>query len=640
MKAKRIVCAILATVLLMCATACIPYSDVQIVAQLNDADSNSNNKYDTSLFYCNNPTIFSADPSVIYISEEQDSEYGGYFYLYQNIRSFMYISDPRYDEAFGTTGNYQLMIMRSKNMSDWESCGVSNGFGLFYQSDSWINRSIWGPEIYFNEYDAQTNPSGDNKYYLYFAADSKINDGTKEYSSSSSYLDRFYIAVARSDTPIGPFSLLTSEDYYGTEDAKNLNGESITIENPQINFSKALGLDGDFGCIDPQLFKDPVSGKLYLYFTKQNQGSTQANVGNYGTNSIWVMEMKDMLTPDYSTLQCVSIPYYETVDNSGRDEECVAKGYVGSNYNQTDEGPINEGSFTLYHDGKYYLTYASTGNGNRNYDQKQAVSDSPMGPFVKIGNQYPALGANGSNDYSVGMGHNCYFTVGDELWAVYGKFADASVGVSSGRVTAFDRASWVNVDGYDFELLMVNGPTLSVQPLASAISGYKNVADQAEISVNGDGEYDGLKYLTDGFVPTAESTWNMEFSASGKVELTLTFAAPQTIKSILIYNSADYYYAFDKVDSIVMQASELPSWYTEINPNSEASGFIMSDIEYSSNYYNTEEEFMRQGGAVVVAFDEVTVTSITITLSSKLLPEQYDDDTPQIHIGEIVVLGK
>lgn len=66
----------------------------------------------------------------------------------------------------------------------------------------------------------------------------------------------------------------------------------------------------------------------------------------------------------------------------------------------------------------------------------------------------------------------------------------------------------------------------------------------------------------------------------------------------------------------------------------------MSDIEYSSNYYNTEEEFMRQGGAVVVAFDEVTVTSITITLSSKLLPEQYDDNTPQIHIGEIVVLGK
>lgn len=243
-------------------------------AKLQTATPGDGERYNTELFYRNDVTIFSADPSAIYISEEQDETYGGYFYLYQNIRSFMYISDPVYDETFDANGNYQVKIMRSKNMSDWEDAGVMNGFGLFYSENSWINRSIWGPEIYYNEYDETTNSDGDNKYYLYFSADSKIGDSTKEYSMSSNYFDRFYLAVARSDTPVGPFSLLTSAEYYGEEGATNLNGDAITEENPQINFTKAYdlktadGKEGSFGCIDPQLFKDPQTGKLYLYFTR------------------------------------------------------------------------------------------------------------------------------------------------------------------------------------------------------------------------------------------------------------------------------------------------------------------------------------------------------------------------------------
>lgn len=612
-------------------------------AKLKTAAPGDGETYNTELFYRNDVTIFSADPSAIYISEEQDEEYGGYFYLYQNIRNFMYISDPVYDETFDANGNYQVKIMRSKNMSDWEDAGVMNGFGFFYSENSWINRSVWGPEIYYNEYDETTNPDGDDKYYLYFAADSKIGDGTQEYSTSSNHFDRFYLAVARSDTPVGPFSLLTSAEYYGKEGAANLNGDVITEENPQINFTKAYDLktldgeEGSFGCIDPQLFKDPQTDKLYLYFTRQGMGDHVADVGSYGTSSVWAMEMKDMLTPDYDTLTLVALPRYESVDASARNEACPVEGYTGTAHNQTDEGPINEGQFVLYHEGKYYLTYAKSGNGIRSYDQKQAVADSPLGPFVKIPGTEPVLGANAYNDYAVGLGHNSYFTVGNELWAVYGKFADASVGVSSGRVTAFDRATWLKTDKYEFDLLAVNGPTVSVQPLAEEISPYRNIADEAEITVS---VGTGTEYLTDKFFPNSEAFWSLEYLSTGACTITLKFDEPKTVRSVLVYNSADYYYAFKQVDNIRFTLSETPNWLLAIDETADDLIFDTGAIIYPSAYLNEEEEYMRQGGAAIAEFYEISVKEISITLSEKFVTSYGSEKIPQIGIGEIVILGK
>lgn len=617
---------------------------LRIAQNAGDVDT-----YNTDLFYRNNVTIFSADPSVLYVDAADDPVNGGYFYLYQSPRDILYISDPYYDETFDAYGNYQIKVKRSKDMVDWEDAGPVNGMCLFYSQSSWMNRSVWGVEVYFNRYDAAINPTGDNKYYLYFAADSKVNTGDKEYSSSTNFYDRFYIGIACSETPYGPFALLTSADYYGSEGATNQNGKVITEETPPINFTLAYGLttkagnEGSFGCIDPQLFRDPVTGKAYLYFTRQMASTedTAAYVGEYGNNSVWGMEMKDLLTPDYSTLTLLALPGYETVDASGRDSENPCLGYEGTTQALDEAGSVvNEGSFTLYHEGKYYLTYAKTGNGHRNYDQKQAVSDSPLGPFVKISGDYAVFGANSYNDYAAGLGHNTYFQVGDELWGVYGKFADTSVGVSSGRVTAFDRVSWVRVEGYDYDLLLANGPTMALQPKAAAVTGYKNIAQAATVSVSSKAAYSGTAYLTDSLIPTGEALWDYEFCTDDRVEITLRFNQPKTVRSVLVYNSADYYYAFDSIENIRFALSEIPAWYQAISPHWNGSVFETGRIAYPEAYVNREEEFMRQGGAAVAEFNEIRVTEIKIAVSTKYVTKDGNEDLPQIRIGEIVVLGR
>lgn len=78
---------------------------------------------------------------------------------------------------------------------------------------------------------------------MYFSSASKVNDGSvpgAEYSSNATNLFyRFYLGIAISDTPVGPFTLVTAKDYYG-EEKPNLNGDIITDINPPINIQNIL----------------------------------------------------------------------------------------------------------------------------------------------------------------------------------------------------------------------------------------------------------------------------------------------------------------------------------------------------------------------------------------------------------------
>ncbi len=125
---------------------------------------------------------------------------------------------------------------------------MDNGLGMYF------------PEVI---YDAVSQ-----KYMMYFSSASKVNDGSvpgAEYSSNATNLFyRFYLGIAISDTPVGPFTLVTAKDYYG-EEKPNLNGDIITDINPPINIQKHFNLPSEWtaipvACLDGErVFGQPLA---------------------------------------------------------------------------------------------------------------------------------------------------------------------------------------------------------------------------------------------------------------------------------------------------------------------------------------------------------------------------------------------
>ena len=168
------------------------YIEISCGTGVNDADK----PYD-ELYWRNDPVASGADPGVMWVSEEQDAENGGWYYAY--------VTDVR------QTGNvvYSAFCYRSKDLSSWEVAGAADGYALVSVSDDWTISNFWAPECIYDE------TSG--KYYLYYSAQrSEVARGDAAPATNYSELQ---LAVAVSDRPQGPFSLVRG----GTD----FNGEEI-----------------------------------------------------------------------------------------------------------------------------------------------------------------------------------------------------------------------------------------------------------------------------------------------------------------------------------------------------------------------------------------------------------------------------
>lgn len=121
------------------------YIEISCGSGVNDADK----PYD-ELYWRNDPVASGADPGVMWVSEEQDAENGGWYYAY--------VTDVR------QTGNvvYSAFCYRSKDLSSWEVAGAADGYALVSVSDDWTISNFWAPECIYDE------TSG--KYYLYYSA--------------------------------------------------------------------------------------------------------------------------------------------------------------------------------------------------------------------------------------------------------------------------------------------------------------------------------------------------------------------------------------------------------------------------------------------------------------------------------------
>jgi len=272
--------------------------------------------------------------------------------LYSNKTKKYYLY-PTSDGFDGWSGKY-LKTFSSTNLVDWKDEGKIITLG---KDVTWADRNAWAPCIIEKEV-----KKGQYKYYYYFTAAQKIG-------------------VAVSDNPTGPF-----KD----------SGKPIVATRPE-------GQKGGQE-IDPDVFRDPVSGKFYLYW-----GNGYAAVAELNA---------DMVTIKPETVKVIT----------------PTKSY-------------NEGTYVFYRKGTYYLTWSENDTRSPDYQVHYATSKSPLGPWT-----VPAENLVLTKDANAGIygtGHHSVLQVPgkDEWYIVYHRFPYPK-GITMGDSAGFHRE--VCIDKLEF----------------------------------------------------------------------------------------------------------------------------------------------------------------------------------------------
>ena len=181
----------------------------------------------------------------------------------------------------------------------------------------------------------------------------------------------------------------------------------------------------------------------------------------------------------------------------------------------------NEGPAVVRHDGKYYLFYSVNGYWMKEYSVSVAVSDAPLGPYVKQENN-PLLyyiEENGNVTVS-GPGHNAFFTVGGELFTAYHTHTYPQA-PSGNRQLCVDRAGF-HRDGTAY----INGPTLAPQLKPLQDIGRVNLTADAVCGEDPDG------LLTDGDLCSREGSAAWVWHGR---EMTFAWPEDVTAELLMIY---------------------------------------------------------------------------------------------------------
>ena len=552
-----------------------------------EAGTYGGQEYNKELFYRNELDLLGADPFVLYIDDEDSTEYG-YYYLYATCD---------YDLAVQGLGAW-----RSKDLENWERVG-----GMIfdpYITDTWANVYLFAPEVIYDE--------EEDLYFLFSSAfgDPWYEKGTAE--GLNIIQDRLWTGfIATSENPYGPFVQYAPP------------GGSIadsTFLDP-IEAAKAVKARGDGYCYLDDDFFDVIDfhpfvasdGTKYLYMVTNN--ADQASI--YGCELL----NNDWRTPDLSTLvELVAPRYYTIEDRNSRSSNTVIY----------EEGSsINEGPSVLEHEGKYYLTFSVYGANDKRYSVAQAVADDPLGPYTKLDYEDGGiiLSADGGTwDFVSGTGHHCFVQAGDELLIFYHQHLDRLNG-NSQRAFSFDRAVWAeNADG--LPVLYCNGPTWSIQPQLHINTEYRNIAPDATVTAENaaeGGTAENVGALTDGLLSLYSFIdYVPEFSASaGQTVITLAFGDWRTVRAVMVYNSKNFDTAFGSVARIE---------FDFLRPdNGETGTAYIDSLGFDWNFYfDRNNQTMRPGGSATAEFDELQVKEIRITLASQAA----------VNVSEIVVLGK
>ena len=235
----------------------------------------------------------------------------------------------------------------------------------------WATGNAWAPTII----------ERDGKYYFYF-------------SGNNPTYDRKTIGVAVADSPDGPFTAQPT---------------AMILNDGAVKTGQA---------IDPAVFEDPTTGKLYIFY---------GNGGSDIVGSLYAELNDDMVSVKENTT--IAIP------------------------GLTD---FREGIFVNYRNGLFHLTYSIDDTGSENYRVGYATSDSVHGPWTYRGIIL-------QKDVSQGIlatGHSSIINVPgtDDWYIAYHRFHIPD-GDGTHRETTIDRLYFDN-DGFIIPVI----PTLSSVP--------------------------------------------------------------------------------------------------------------------------------------------------------------------------------
>ncbi len=275
----------------------------------------------------------------------------------------LFVADPFILEdngvyhLYGTSSRDGIVAWRSTDLIHWDGpCGATNGLAL-HKDDSWGNRMFWAPEVY------------------------KIND-----RYVMTYSVEGHIAVAESDSPLGPF-----------------------VQSEKKPLLEERG-------IDSHIFIDD-DGTPHLYWVRFQGG-----------NIIYTARMShDLKTVDMSTARHCITPQPDTWERT----------------NSEPKANVAEGPFVMKRNGKYYLTYSCNHYQSPDYAVGWAVSDHPEGPWIRSKDNPILLRHNGY----VGTGHHAFLqTSSGKLYIVYHAHNNAQT--IAPRRTLISECRWDVLSGF------------------------------------------------------------------------------------------------------------------------------------------------------------------------------------------------
>jgi xylan 1,4-beta-xylosidase len=239
--------------------------------------------------------ILLADPTIFY--------HDGSYYLY------------------GTSGqdsNRGFEVYVSKDLKSWKRSEKNDGYAL-KKGESYGDKGFWAPQVF----------EFDGTFYMAYTANE-------------------HIAIATSDSPLGPFTQTEIKD-----------------------------LEAPVKQIDPYVFIDS-DGKKYLYHVRLTEG-----------NRLFVAELKD----DFSGIKAETLTYCFHAEEAWENTQNV-------------DWTVSEGPAIIKHDDLYYFIYSANDFRNPDYAVGYAVSESPMGPWTKS----PTNPIFDKTDAGInGPGHGDYF---------------------------------------------------------------------------------------------------------------------------------------------------------------------------------------------------------------------------------------
>ncbi len=262
-------------------------------------------------------TGFHADPEVHYSTKTKK------YYIYSTT------------DGTPGWGGHDFSVFSSENLKDWKDEGKM----LDVKGDQvkWATGNAWAPCIIEKK----------GKYYFYFSAHNPQSN-------------RKEIGVAVSDSPTGPFvdsgaPIITDKDR--PKEARG--GQTIDVD----------------------VFKDPKSGKYYLYWGNGFMAGAELNDDMLSVKK----ETITLLTPKGGSLQTWA---------------------------------YREGSYVFWRKGLYYFLWSVDDTGSPNYHVCYGTAESPLGPINIDEDSYLVLKQK-PEDGIYGTAHNSVLQIpGKDKWYI------------------------------------------------------------------------------------------------------------------------------------------------------------------------------------------------------------------------------